>query len=103
MIRQIVIAAVLVFGLAAGSARPVAGQAATGATSTQVNLNTATASELERLPGVGPAMVARILEYRQKHGGFKKVEDLMNIQGIGEKRFLELRAQIVVTPPKAAQ
>ncbi len=103
MIRRIVTPAVLMLALAAGSARPLEAQAVVGATAAQVNLNTATATELERLPGVGPAMVTRILEYRQKNGGFKKIEELMNIQGIGEKRFLELRPQIVVTPPKAAQ
>jgi competence protein ComEA len=65
-----------------------------------VNLNTATASELEALPGVGAATAARILEYRQKNGGFKKIEDLMNVRGIGEKTFLNLKPMIVVTPPK---
>jgi competence protein ComEA len=65
-----------------------------------INLNTATATELEALPGVGAATAARIVEYRQKHGAFKKVEDLMNVRGIGEKTFLSLKPMIVVTPPK---
>ena len=42
-----------------------------------VNLNAATTADLEKLPGVGPAMAARILEYRQKSGGFKKVEEIL--------------------------
>jgi competence protein ComEA len=66
-----------------------------------INLNTATAAELEMLPGIGPKVAARIVEYRQKKGPFKKIEELMNVQGIGEKSFLKLRAQLTVTPPKA--
>ena len=65
-----------------------------------ININTATATELEALPGVGLATAARIIEYRQKVGGFKKVEDLMNVKGIGEKTFLNLKPLIVVTPGK---
>lgn len=64
-----------------------------------INLNTATAPELETLPGIGPAMATRILEYREKNGPFQKIEELMNIQGIGERVFLRLRPQITVTPP----
>ena len=68
-----------------------------------VNLNTATAAELEKLPGVGPSLASRIIEYRTKNGGFKKVEDLMNVQGIGEKSFLKLKPQITVTPARVAE
>jgi competence protein ComEA len=65
-----------------------------------LNLNTATAAELEALPGIGVATAARIIEYRQKVGSFKKIEDLMNVRGIGEKMFLSLKPLIVVTPAK---
>ena len=68
----------------------------------QVNLNTATAAELAKLPGIGPAVAARIVEYRQKNGGFKKAEELMNVRGIGEKMFLKLKPLVTVTPPKIA-
>jgi competence protein ComEA len=61
-----------------------------------INLNTATQSQLETLPGIGPKAAQRILEYRQKNGSFKKVEDLMNVKGIGEKSFLKLKPLITV-------
>ena len=67
---------------------------------TVVNINTASATELQTLPGVGAATATRILEYRQKNGGFKKVEDIMNVRGIGEKTFLKLKPLITITPPK---
>ena len=56
-----------------------------------VNVNTATAAQFEALPGIGPSMAQRIVTYREKNGPFKKLEDLMNVQGIGEKSFLKLR------------
>ena len=62
-----------------------------------VNLNTATAAELGQLPGIGPKVAARIVEYRIKQGPFRKAEELMNVQGIGEKTFLKLRAQLTVS------
>ena len=68
-----------------------------------VNLNTATAADLAKLPGIGPAVAARILEYRQKNGGFKKIEELMNVKGIGEKTFLKLKPLVTITPPKSSE
>lgn len=56
----------------------------------QVGLNSATVEQLERLPGVGPSMAARILDYRQQAGGFGKVEDLMMVTGIGPKKFAKI-------------
>jgi competence protein ComEA len=65
-----------------------------------LNLNTATQADLEKLPGVGPATAKQILDYRQKNNGFKKVEELMNVKGIGEKSFLKLKPLVTIAPPK---
>ena len=67
-----------------------------------VNLNTATAAQLEALPGIGARTAALIVEYRQKNGGFKKIEELMNVKGIGEKSFLKLKPLITVGDSKSA-
>jgi comEA protein len=75
--------------------------AAKPASTAIVNLNTATAADLEGLPGIGAKTAARIVEYRQKNGPFKKVEELMNVRGVGEKNFLKLKPQITVGPAKA--
>ena len=99
------IVVMMVFAMAASGAainaqgkasKPKANQALT----TPVNLNTATAAELQALPGVGAATAKLILEHRQKNGGFKKIEELMNIKGIGEKSFLKLKPLVTVTPEK---
>jgi comEA protein len=66
-----------------------------------VNINTASAGELDALPGIGAKTAALIVEYRQKNGPFKKVEDLMNVRGVGEKNFLKLKAQITVGAAKS--
>ena len=75
-------------------------QAASAATSAPakpaLNLNTATQDQLETLPGIGPKVAERILEYRTKSGGFKRIEDLMNVKGIGEKSFLKLKPLVAV-------
>ena len=65
-----------------------------------VNINTALATQLEALPGVGPVTAARIIEYREKNGPFKKIEELMNVRGMGEKTFLKLRPQLTIAAPK---
>ncbi len=72
------------------------GGSADGSGGGLVNLNTANLAQLETLPGVGPATAAKIVSYRQERGGFKSVRDLLNIRGIGEARFAELRDRVTV-------
>lgn len=62
----------------------------------RVNLNTATIDELVTLPGIGRSYAQRIVEFREKNGPFKKVEDLLNVRGIGEKTFERIRDRITV-------
>lgn len=88
-------------------AAPVAAQTKSGAdkpaaAAVTVNINTASAAEFEALPGIGAKMAARIVEYRQKNGPFKKIEELMNVRGLGEKNFLKLKGQLTVGAPKPA-
>jgi competence protein ComEA len=56
-----------------------------------INLNTATATELERLPGVGPATAAAIVEHRDRNGAFSSVDDLIEVRGIGDAKLAALR------------
>ena len=65
-----------------------------------VNINTAAATDLQALPGIGAKTAARIVEYRQKNGPFKKIEELMNVRGVGEKNFLKLKGQVTVAAVK---
>ncbi len=67
-----------------------------GATAFPINLNTATAQLLEQLPGVGPKTAERIIAYRDEHGRFGAVDELMNIRGIGPKRMEQLRPLVSV-------
>jgi len=73
---------------------------AAAASKSPININTATAAELEGLPGIGARTAARIVEYRQKNGPFKKVEELMNVRGVGEKSFLKLKPQLTLGQAK---
>ena len=70
--------------------------AAATAPAGKVNLNTATVGQLEDLPGIGPALAARIVEHRQKNGAFKSVEDVMAVKGIGEKNFSKIQGFLSV-------
>ncbi|MFJ2646646.1 helix-hairpin-helix domain-containing protein [Streptomyces sp. NPDC087420] len=59
-----------------------------------VGLNTATAEQLDTLPGVGPVLAQHILDYRTEHGGFRSVDELREVNGIGDRRFADLRALV---------
>jgi competence protein ComEA len=62
----------------------------------RLDLNRASAAELEALPGIGPALAARILDYRAGHGRFNDVRDLLNVAGVGEKTLARFADQLVV-------
>ena len=62
----------------------------------KVNINTATQTELETLNGIGPSTAAKIIEYRDLNGKFKTIDDLKNVNGIGNSRFDEIKNNIVV-------
>jgi competence protein ComEA len=78
---------------AAGAAAVGAG-APDGATQPPVSLNTATAEQLDTLDGVGPATAGKILDWRRQHGGFRSIDDLGEIPGIGPKRLAALRGKV---------
>ena len=62
----------------------------------KVNINKATVQQLQDLPGIGPAIARRIVEYREQNGPFKRIEELMNVRGIGARKFARLRDRITV-------
>jgi competence protein ComEA len=80
-------------GVAVGGAG-AAGAGPAGGPVAPINLNTATPEQLDTLDGVGPATAAKILEYRTKNGGFRSVDDLGNVPGIGPKRLEALRGKV---------
>ena len=72
------------------------GTGAPGPAGGLINLNTATLDQLETLPGIGPSLGQRIIDYREQHGPFQSVEDLLEVSGIGEKRLADLQDQVTV-------
>ena len=74
------------------AAAPFAASALSGV----VNVNTASAEELSLLPGVGPSRARAIIELRQQRGGFKRVEDLLEVKGIGEAALARLRPHLTL-------
>jgi competence protein ComEA len=81
-------------------AAPISGAAGTGTAATApgqpLNLNAATAEQLDKLDGVGPATAQKILSYRQQHGGFRSVTELGQVPGIGDKKLAALRDKVRV-------
>ena len=62
----------------------------------RININTASAAELEKLPGIGKALAARIVAHRQQYGRFRRAEHLLMVHGISDRRFREMRGMISV-------
>ena len=92
----------LVLGTASGAAAQAKSSGPVKEAPAIVNLNTATSSQIETLPGIGASTAKRIIEYRDKNGGFKKIEELMNVKGIGEKSFLKLKPFVTVGEAKTS-
>jgi competence protein ComEA len=61
-----------------------------------LHLNTATVEQLERLPGVGPTLAKRIVDFREKKGGFKRIEELLAVPGVSEKKWKAIREYLVL-------
>jgi competence protein ComEA len=78
----------------AGAAR-AAGGGQLGAAGAKLSLAQASQEQLEELDGIGPTLAKRILEYRDENGGFRSVDELKEVEGIGEKRFESLREAVV--------
>lgn len=88
-------ALILCLGLTLAPASVLA-QKAKAPSAEKVNLNTATAEQLQTLPGIGPALAKTIIEHRTKSGKFNKIEEILNIKGVGEKKFLKIKDRLVV-------
>ncbi|HVF14736.1 MAG TPA: helix-hairpin-helix domain-containing protein [Acidimicrobiales bacterium] len=84
-------------GAGAGATGGAAGGGGAGAAAGPVDLNTATAAQLDTLPGVGPATAAAILTYRTRHGRFKSVTELLEVPGIGPSKLEAIRPLVVVS------
>jgi competence protein ComEA len=78
------------------TAAGVVAATAPGGATAPVNLNTATAEQLDTLDGVGPATAQKILDHRQEHGGFGRVDELAQVPGIGPKRLAAIREKVTV-------
>jgi competence protein ComEA len=96
--RIVAAALALAITLSAGLASAAGKPAPAG----KVNINAASADQLSALPGIGAKLAARIVEYRQKTGAFKSVQELMNVKGVGEKNFEKLQPYLTTgEAPKA--
>ena len=99
--RRIVMV-LLLLGLAAASglchepSPAPAGAAAAPTAPTPVDLNAANAEQLDPLPGIGPALAARIVAYRDEHGPFTEIEQLNKVKGIGARTLEKLRPHLVL-------
>ncbi len=89
------LALLLFLSLAIGPVSAAA-QKAAPATAEKINLNSATAEQLQSLPGIGPATAKSIIEYRTKVGKFNRIEEIINVRGVGEKKFQRIKDRLTV-------
>ena len=61
-----------------------------------MNINTANQSELDSLPGIGPSIAQKIIDYREENGNFKTIEELQNVKGIGDAKYEEIKDRVTV-------
>ena len=95
--RVAAVAALFAFAVLTFAAPALAAEkAAPTAPAVKVNINTASVDQLSALPGIGPKLAARIVEYRQKSGAFRSTQDLMNVKGVGEKNFARIQPHLTV-------
>jgi competence protein ComEA len=92
---KIVCVLALCLGLALSSVSVMA-QKSNAVPSEKINLNSATAEQLQSIPGIGPATAKNILEYRAKAGKFNKIEEIINVKGIGEKKFQKIKDRLAI-------
>jgi competence protein ComEA len=100
--RWVALALVLTMGATlVGTSGPARAAAPRGeesvAKAPQVDVNRASVEELQSLPGIGQVTAERIVAFREEHGPFRRVEDLMKVKGIGEKSFQKLRSRVKVS------
>jgi competence protein ComEA len=85
----------LCIGLTISSVSVLA-QKSTRATTEKISLNSATVEQLQSLPGIGPAIAKKIIEHRTKIGKFSRIEDVITVKGIGEKKFQKIKDRLTL-------
>ena len=86
--------AILAAGAADAQAAPPGKDPSEGKSTSPIDLNKASENQLTEIPGIGPALAKRIIEFRDQNGDFKRVEDLLKIRGIGERSFQKIRPHV---------
>lgn len=94
MARAVVDGEQIVIGAGAAQPRDAVGPSATAG---RIDINTSSAAQLDALPGIGPVLAERIVEYRREHGRFAHVRDLLDVPGIGDAKFAELADAVSVS------
>ena len=93
-------AAVLTAGAGHALAVPPAKDETTSKSASPVDLNKASENQLTEVPGIGPSLAKRIVDFRNENGDFRRVEDLLRVRGIGEKSFEKIRPHVTVKSKK---